>query len=42
MSNGFETPLLSPQQLLSCNSRGQQSCHGGYLDIAWQYSFKHG
>jgi hypothetical protein len=42
MSQGAEQVELSAQQLLECNSRGQQACHGGHLDRAWRYLNKHG
>lgn len=42
MSKGLEHPLLSAQQLVACNSRGQRSCSGGYLDRAWQFIRKFG
>lgn len=42
MSKGVEHPQLSAQQLVACNSRGQRSCSGGYLDRAWQFIRKFG
>jgi hypothetical protein len=42
MSQGAEQVELSAQQLLECNSRGQQACHGGHLDRAWLYLRKYG
>ncbi|NXG40687.1 TINAL protein, partial [Psilopogon haemacephalus] len=34
-SMGHMTPALSPQNLLSCDTRNQQGCSGGRLDGAW-------
>lgn len=42
ISKGVEKVQLSAQHLLSCNERGQQSCHGGYLDRAWMFTRKFG
>lgn len=42
MSKGLEKVRLSPQHLLSCDFRGQQSCKGGYLDRAWNFVRKYG
>lgn len=42
MSEGLENIDLSAQHLLSCNSRGQQACHGGHLDRAWIFMRKVG
>lgn len=36
-SYGNETVRLSPQNLLSCDRRGQKGCKGGHVDRAWQY-----
>ncbi|XP_026318289.1 uncharacterized peptidase C1-like protein F26E4.3 [Hyposmocoma kahamanoa] len=41
-SNGIENMVLSPQTLVSCNTRGQQSCDGGHIDIAWNFARTHG
>lgn len=41
-SKGIEKVQLSAQHLLSCDNRGQQSCHGGHLDRAWMYFRKFG
>lgn len=42
VSRGLERVRLSPQHLLSCDFRGQQSCKGGYLDRAWNFVRKYG
>ncbi|KAJ8668890.1 hypothetical protein QAD02_000149 [Eretmocerus hayati] len=42
MSKGLEKVQLSAQHLLSCNSKGQQGCNGGYLDRAWLFMRKYG
>uniref|UniRef100_A0A8C5L6G7 Tubulointerstitial nephritis antigen-like n=1 Tax=Jaculus jaculus TaxID=51337 RepID=A0A8C5L6G7_JACJA len=36
-SLGHMTPVLSPQNLLSCNTHHQQGCRGGHLDSAWWF-----
>lgn len=41
-SLGTEVLALSPQQLLSCQNRGQRACEGGHLDKAWYYLRKTG
>ncbi|XP_038614568.1 tubulointerstitial nephritis antigen-like [Tachyglossus aculeatus] len=41
-SMGHMTPLLSPQNLLSCNTRNQQGCNGGRLDRAWSFLRRRG
>ncbi|KPJ00735.1 Tubulointerstitial nephritis antigen [Papilio xuthus] len=41
-SNGAENMVLSPQTLLSCNVRAQQGCHGGHIDVAWNFARGHG
>ncbi|XP_077991337.1 putative peptidase C1-like protein F26E4.3 [Glandiceps talaboti] len=41
-SKGSMTMMLSPQHLLSCNTRRQRGCQGGYLDRAWWYMRKRG
>ncbi|ODM92974.1 putative peptidase C1-like protein F26E4.3 [Orchesella cincta] len=41
-SKGVENVKLSPQHLISCNSRGQQGCQGGHLDRAWNFMRKFG
>lgn len=42
ISKKKEIVQLSPQHLLSCDNRGQQSCNGGHLDRAWMYIRKYG
>ncbi|KAB7506522.1 putative peptidase C1-like protein [Armadillidium nasatum] len=41
-SDGKEVVELSPQNLLSCNRRGQQACNGGHVERAWNYLRKIG
>uniref|UniRef100_F7FFG2 Tubulointerstitial nephritis antigen like 1 n=2 Tax=Ornithorhynchus anatinus TaxID=9258 RepID=F7FFG2_ORNAN len=41
-SKGHMTPSLSPQNLLSCNTRHQQGCNGGRLDRAWSFLRRRG
>ncbi|NWH69909.1 TINAL protein, partial [Piaya cayana] len=41
-SMGHMTPALSPQNLLSCDTRNQQGCGGGRLDGAWWYLRRRG
>lgn len=41
-SNGAEKRLLSAQTLLSCNRRQQRGCHGGNIDVAWNFAREHG
>ncbi|XP_041068037.1 tubulointerstitial nephritis antigen-like [Carcharodon carcharias] len=41
-SMGHMTAVLSPQNLISCNTRDQQGCHGGRLDGAWWYLRRRG
>ncbi|KAH0631116.1 hypothetical protein JD844_005240 [Phrynosoma platyrhinos] len=41
-SMGHMTPALSPQNLLSCNTRHQQGCNGGHLDGAWWFLRRRG
>lgn len=41
-SMGHMTPALSPQNLLSCDTRNQHGCHGGRLDGAWWYLRRRG
>jgi hypothetical protein len=41
-SNAKENIELSPQNLLSCDVKGQRGCHGGHLDRAWNYLKKTG
>ncbi|KAK1156810.1 tubulointerstitial nephritis antigen-like [Acipenser oxyrinchus oxyrinchus] len=36
-SMGHMTPLLSPQNLISCDTRNQGGCRGGQIDGAWWY-----
>ncbi|KAJ8925455.1 hypothetical protein NQ315_009289 [Exocentrus adspersus] len=37
VSKGYEKVQLSAQNLLSCNTKGQQNCEGGHLDRAWSF-----
>ncbi|XP_027631355.1 tubulointerstitial nephritis antigen-like [Tupaia chinensis] len=41
-SLGHMTPVLSPQNLLSCNTHHQQGCRGGHLDGAWWFLRRRG
>lgn len=41
-SLGHMTPVLSPQNLLSCDTHNQQGCHGGRLDGAWWFLRRRG
>uniref|UniRef100_A0A8C9FVF6 Peptidase C1A papain C-terminal domain-containing protein n=1 Tax=Pavo cristatus TaxID=9049 RepID=A0A8C9FVF6_PAVCR len=41
-SMGHMTPSLSPQNLLSCDTRNQRGCSGGRLDGAWWYLRRRG
>ncbi|XP_038057707.1 uncharacterized peptidase C1-like protein F26E4.3 [Patiria miniata] len=41
-SMGHMRAPLSPQNLLSCNTRGQRGCDGGHLDRAWYYMRRYG
>ncbi|NXF94805.1 TINAL protein, partial [Eubucco bourcierii] len=41
-SMGHMTPALSPQNLLSCDTRNQRGCSGGRLDGAWWYLRRRG
>lgn len=41
-SSGMITKRLSMQHLLSCNSRGQLGCNGGYTDRAYWFLRKRG
>lgn len=41
-SMGHMTPALSPQNLLSCNTRHQQGCNGGQIDGAWWFLRRRG
>uniref|UniRef100_A0A8C5S999 Tubulointerstitial nephritis antigen like 1 n=1 Tax=Laticauda laticaudata TaxID=8630 RepID=A0A8C5S999_LATLA len=41
-SMGHMTPALSPQNLLSCNTRHQQGCNGGRVDGAWWFLRRRG
>eukprot|EP01132_Coremiostelium_polycephalum_P002423 gene2423-2992_t len=36
-TNGKVNVTLSPQSLVSCDTRMNQGCNGGYPDAAWQY-----
>ncbi|CAH2000246.1 unnamed protein product [Acanthoscelides obtectus] len=42
VSKGLEEVKLSAQNLLSCDTMGQQSCEGGHLDRAWSFTKKFG
>ncbi|CAJ0928543.1 unnamed protein product [Ranitomeya imitator] len=41
-SMGHMTPALSPQNLLSCDTKNQQGCRGGRVDGAWWYLRRRG
>lgn len=41
-SLGHMTPVLSPQNLLSCDTHNQRGCHGGRLDGAWWFLRRRG
>ncbi|XP_006895008.1 PREDICTED: tubulointerstitial nephritis antigen-like isoform X2 [Elephantulus edwardii] len=41
-SLGHMTPILSPQNLLSCDTHNQQGCQGGRLDGAWWFLRRRG
>ncbi|XP_009998901.1 PREDICTED: tubulointerstitial nephritis antigen-like [Chaetura pelagica] len=41
-SMGHMTPALSPQNLLSCDTRNQRGCSGGRLDGAWWFLRRRG
>ncbi|XP_033103532.1 uncharacterized peptidase C1-like protein F26E4.3, partial [Anneissia japonica] len=41
-SMGNMKVILSPQHLLSCNTRRQRGCDGGYTDRAWYFLRKKG
>nr|XP_056702937.1 tubulointerstitial nephritis antigen-like [Euleptes europaea] len=41
-SMGHMKPALSPQNLLSCNTRHQQGCNGGRIDGAWWFLRRRG
>ncbi|KAM3830266.1 tubulointerstitial nephritis antigen-like [Vipera latastei] len=41
-SMGHMRPALSPQNLLSCNTRHQQGCNGGRVDGAWWFLRRRG
>ncbi|XP_073649133.1 tubulointerstitial nephritis antigen-like isoform X3 [Tursiops truncatus] len=41
-SLGHMTPVLSPQNLLSCDTHNQQGCRGGRLDGAWWFLRRRG
>lgn len=41
-SQGKQIYQLSVQNLLACNSRGQQGCNGGHLDRAWNFMKRYG
>lgn len=41
-SLGHMSPVLSPQNLLSCDTHNQQGCHGGRLDGAWWFLRRRG
>lgn len=42
MTKGEKNFSLSAQHLISCNSKWQKGCHGGYVDRAWWYLRKKG
>lgn len=42
MSKGAVSEILSPQHLLSCNTKSQEGCQGGYLTRAWTWIRKFG
>lgn len=42
MTLGNDQQYLSPQHLLSCNSRNQRGCSGGHLTRAWTFIRKFG
>ncbi|XP_018568310.1 tubulointerstitial nephritis antigen-like isoform X2 [Anoplophora glabripennis] len=37
LSKGREKVQLSAQNLISCNTKGQEGCEGGHLDRAWSF-----
>ncbi|PIO28328.1 hypothetical protein AB205_0161970 [Aquarana catesbeiana] len=41
-SMGHMTPALSPQNLISCDTKNQQGCRGGRVDGAWWYLRRRG
>lgn len=41
-SMGTMTPQLSPQNLISCDTRNQGGCAGGRIDGAWWYLRRRG
>lgn len=41
-SMGHMTPQLSPQNLISCDTRNQGGCAGGRIDGAWWYLRRRG
>ncbi|MBN3280377.1 TINAL protein, partial [Polyodon spathula] len=41
-SMGHMTPMLSPQNLISCDTRNQGGCRGGQIDGAWWYLRRRG
>ncbi|KAL0166284.1 hypothetical protein M9458_038128, partial [Cirrhinus mrigala] len=41
-SMGHMTPQLSPQNLISCDTRHQGGCSGGRIDGAWWYLRRRG
>ncbi|KAM4700270.1 tubulointerstitial nephritis antigen-like [Discoglossus pictus] len=41
-SMGHMTPALSPQNLLSCDTRNQHGCRGGRVDGAWWFLRRRG
>ncbi|XP_050510124.1 tubulointerstitial nephritis antigen-like [Diabrotica virgifera virgifera] len=42
VSKGKEAVTLSAQNLVSCDTQGQQSCTGGHLDRAWSFTKAYG
>uniref|UniRef100_A0A6A7FPA7 Uncharacterized peptidase C1-like protein F26E4.3 n=1 Tax=Hirondellea gigas TaxID=1518452 RepID=A0A6A7FPA7_9CRUS len=41
-SHGHEIVMLSPQNLISCDTKLQQGCEGGNLERAWHYLRRNG
>lgn len=41
-SMGHMTPQLSPQNLISCDTRNQGGCAGGRVDGAWWFLRRRG
>jgi len=36
-SNTHVNVVLSPEDLVACNTKINQGCNGGYLPVAWEY-----